>query len=964
MPMNSKLQPSPLSFKTLLGIALFATAVLIFNFLQPARSHKNPGQDASNSIPEIHLKLSPKNLNRLKDMKTQATIHGRKTEQKGEWIKSELIEGQERYKVRLRIRGLAPNHWSGQKISLYVKLRKIKETGKLWRGMRAADLIIPGDKQWFQEAITSFMSERMGLIAARVDFVKLYINGTYQGPYILSDRMTQELLERNNSPAAPIYRPVHMTLPGWGDVGYVSDPRIIYNLPMWENKLDEAEQLDGVNSLLQKVFELLSEEPFTEATYQKLRYFLDMPKIATFHALAKLLGGHAEQLHNVILYFDSSTSQFQMILRDTAFESREADRFEWGPVESTWPIVTKQLIENDQFRMLRDQELKRLTGFEEDFFSFYDNWWKRNFEIIDRDPLDRDLFALDAGKRGTPDYVRARARTVYQENFDLIRSILKIYPKQQTYKIPTENPKFISVQFLIKTEGPVGESSSGPPRRAGKLIIRHDSPRPLFLETLSVIPALLRRSEKFASQRRGLTLNSSDQSEIASVTVFPRNDVIASPPKSLAGKEADLSAVVDEAISNPMEKIELPVGKDAEIPILTPDSREIQWTAQFSRDGLPLPDSQVLLTSSWVSDHGIDFSFLEASAESILQERSKIQFQRSGHEIVIKPGHYRVSQTLTLSKGRRLIFSSGTILEFDPNISFITYSPVSIRGTQNAPVVFRSADPEKGWGVFAVLQTNDDGETNEISGLSMSDSRGAVHNAIQYTAGLAFFKSNVTIRNSFFHHNGLDDALNIKRSQVQIEGNFFIDNPSDAFDGDWVSGKISGNFFYHNGGDSIDLSGSHDILLANNIILASGDKAFSIGENTQAQVRQNFLGLCHFGLVAKDLSQVESADNLYYKNEIALSAYEKKPIFGGGRIVSKTEIFMENLEQTKSDPKSSITLEDERTISKLELSLGEPSSALEAADFALRVLKDAKLSWEGVETWPTKLREWDLEATS
>jgi len=65
-----------------------------------------------------------------------------------------------------------------------------------------------------------------------------------------------------------------------------------------------------------------------------------------------------------------------------------------------------------------------------------------------------------------------------------------------------------------------------------------------------------------------------------------------------------------------------------------------------------------------------------------------------------------------------------------------------------------------------------------------------------------------------------------------------------------------------------------------------GDKAISVGEGSQVKIRRAVLGHGAIGVASKDSSLVEIHDSDISDFDYALSAYQKKPEFGGGKIIA------------------------------------------------------------------------------
>ncbi len=190
--------------------------------------------------------------------------------------------------------------------------------------------------------------------------------------------------------------------------------------------------------------------------------------------------------------------------------------------------------------------------------------------------------------------------------------------------------------------------------------------------------------------------------------------------------------------------------------------------------------------------------------------------------------------------------------------------------------------------------------------------------------------------------------MNVKKSKAVIENCLFVNNPADAIDGDWISGKISGNVFLNNGGDSVDLSGGRGIRVSGNLIFSSKDKGCSIGERTDVRIVRNFFGFNSMGIVSKDSSKVYAENNLFYGNETALSAYRKKPIFGFGEIISSGDFFCGNHELSHRDALSEIEIRAERKLMITGEALPPAFSPRQAVELAEQILSRAgEISWRG-----------------
>ena len=98
-------------------------------------------------------------------------------------------------------------------------------------------------------------------------------------------------------------------------------------------------------------------------------------------------------------------------------------------------------------------------------------------------------------------------------------------------------------------------------------------------------------------------------------------------------------------------------------------------------------------------------------------------------------------------------------------------------------------------GPFAIITAE---EKSEIESLIVSGGSEDTLNGIYSSGQLSFYQSDVDIKNSTFINAKADDSLNIKNAYMKIDNCSFEGNTSDAFDGDWVEGKIENSIFRAN----------------------------------------------------------------------------------------------------------------------------------------------------------------------
>ena len=148
------------------------------------------------------------------------------------------------------------------------------------------------------------------------------------------------------------------------------------------------------------------------------------------------------------------------------------------------------------------------------------------------------------------------------------------------------------------------------------------------------------------------------------------------------------------------------------------------------------------------------------------------------------------------------------------------------------------------------------------------------------TGGITFYESNVDVINSKISHSTSEDAINIIRSDFTVKNTDIKDALSDAIDSDFSKGFITDSTFSSIKGDGIDTSGSK-ITIERVKISNVGDKAISVGEESNVNINDIIVDSTKIAIASKDASEVElnkaSISNI---SKAAFMSYIKKKEYG------------------------------------------------------------------------------------
>ena len=286
----------------------------------------------------------------------------------------------------------------------------------------------------------------------------------------------------------------------------------------------------------------------------------------------------------------------------------------------------------------------------------------------------------------------------------------------------------------------------------------------------------------------------------------------------------------------------------------------------------------------------------------------------SGNDVSIGPGTFSFGRTVIVPRGLRVSIAPGTHMRFGKNASFLSYSPISARGTLESPITTGGIQAGVPWGIFGVMNTD---IQNEFRFVRISDGKDDTLNGVYFSGELTLrnadgFLSNITIERA-----NADDGLHIVSANVALQYSTFSNNMADSIDIDYAEGDDSymkGNFFRKGdlttaNGDAMDISFSK-ILIEENTVASCGDKGVSVGERSTPLIKNNLLSGCTIGLAVKDNSQATIENTLIFANAVGLDLYRKKPHFinGGFAYVTNTIIWGNN-EEIRSDKDSHLSIE-------------------------------------------------------
>lgn len=274
----------------------------------------------------------------------------------------------------------------------------------------------------------------------------------------------------------------------------------------------------------------------------------------------------------------------------------------------------------------------------------------------------------------------------------------------------------------------------------------------------------------------------------------------------------------------------------------------------------------------------------------------------NGQNVIFKKGKHVIDQPLIIEKNKVLKIFSQTEIIFTNGAYLLSYSPVHVVGDQDSPIKISSQDGAAG--SFTVLQA---GGKSILKHVEFDNQNTMVIDNWNLTGGVSFYESDVDVSHVAFRNNNCEDALNIVRSDFNIEKCLFYGTFGDAFDADFCKGSIIDCQYLKSGNDAIDVSGSN-IRVYRTTIDEAGDKGISAGENSQMKVFDSKILNANIGAASKDFSKLELNNVEISLCKTGVTAFQKKPEFGPATIIFERSKIMDT-EREKMIEKSSQFIE-------------------------------------------------------
>ena len=777
-----------------------------------------------NDLQSLNIDISYKSSNKIAVKRENALKIDRLIATDEDFVPARIHHNDRSFDVKMRLKGDLPDHWDSEKSSYRVKMKDKKNI----MGMTRFSLQQPGTRgdtsQWL--FLKNLQMEK--LLAVDYEFVNLSVNGKKMGIYAMENHFTKEFLESQNKRE--------------GIIISFDEHRFWSKFPpnqsnvSWASVYQAADLSVRNNKEVQSSITLEQQKEIAVNLLRGLKekkleghQVFDSGLMGKFLAICRIWNAeHALLTHNINFYLNPLTCLLEPIGFD-GMPGVQTDSpicyFSGGRIPDNW---INQVLRSP---VVAESYIRHLSAFSKNsYLNKLVTTFKDQEIHLRRLLLYNLIFESDAD--------------IWSSNYSLLTfDVWNMLAKRlSTIRNELNEPKPVYAYAR-----PLGEHSS-----VVEIIVRNAMTQPIEVIGFENGNDFVVAKACIDTPRKPI-VSASDENIIIPIQKFGQTS-LRGDHKFILHKSMILNKK-DNSIYLQVRLLGLKNTLSLEIPL---DSFHINLNE------LPL-------------------------FTKINEPQEKYKFIRKEEKtFIIEAGNHHIMEDLIFPANSRVIVSSGTILSFEENSSFISRSPVIAIGSLNKPIIFTSKN--KTWpGIFITGSGSESVfehvQISNTTGVGTGiNPEGVNRSGWTLTGGATFHKSPVKLKNCIIENSHAEDALNIFSTSFTIRNSIFKNTNSDAFDGDFSDGNVSHCVFIEIGGDALDFSGSK-VVISKTTVSEVHDKGLSVGEASEIIITNCSFDRIGFGVASKDNSFVTS-DNLTINEAkiAAFAAYQKKEIFGPSKI--------------------------------------------------------------------------------
>lgn len=823
----------------------------------------------------LQLSLDEKDLQALKASRKDALAQGWITSKHKQQLPAVISVNDRRMNASVRLRGNQLDHLAGDKWSLKVQLKQ----GARFNGIRRFSLQAPYTRSFQSEAIISDAMRHVGVLAPRIDYINLVINGERIGTMQMTEEFDTPLLESQGRRFGPLFQlddshtwEMVRTTERYAQNRDQSDGERFDKSGWWSlysgwrsanlkaygkyNKRKKREDLDAALSQWMA---------FTNNTAKPSEIF-DIDAFVDFYIVCEYFTAHnLAQWINARLHYNTLTARFEPIAYDADLDFKPMHR---APLTCLGPRkeFARTLMQDHAFA---SHWLKRIIDLDkkiasEEFTNYID----------ERDRYYRHKLAADYPWLPAFDFSMAQRHCRRLCGLSIDDFALPIAGRKP---IPQAN------SVLLNELPPVVDAYIGEDEQGSFLTLRNRIYADIVVSNLAYDNQINEQLIPLIDQ------SAKGHGETSQIEAGNHATKLPVTLKSIRTATAGTRLEIADAILTEDDRLSLQVDVEG------------LGTQHSSLKPQPLPQQTSIPQPIPI--------------KKLLQRYAFFTWNKSGNVLQIASGQWQIDSMVILPRNTDLVINADTRLLFAPKAGLMLNGDLTVQGTDSAPVILDASDQASGW--YGVYSHGADSQVS-IKHATINATRGFEIPGWRQPAGLLLHRANVVLENVVISNSCADDAINMIRSKVEIKHIQISNSCTDAIDIDASTGTLSDLNLHQAGGDLLDISDS-TVSLTSSVFSGAGDKAISVGEASDVDISEVKINDSTIGLAVKDLSDVVISKSDLTSLDIGIMAFQKKAEYGPGFIVGRG-LEIDAAQQYVLEESSGIVLEgDELPVTPFDL---------------------------------------------
>tara|TARA_B100000965_G_scaffold24483_1_gene18360 strand:+ start:27527 stop:30250 length:2724 start_codon:yes stop_codon:yes gene_type:complete len=717
--------------------------------------------------------------------------------------------------TNIRLKGDRPIHYENIENSSY---RFNLDNDNYYDGLSSFSLQKPRIRNYIHEWLFHELSGELGLVKLKYKFVNLRINGEKKGLYVLEETFSNNLIEKNNRRAGPIFGL---------DENYVSENFQDIKLdPYQKNYWNRSSNRDLFISVKNKIVDFINRD-------LPLEKVVDIKKWANYFALCDLLGTkHGYALKSVKLYYNPISGLIEPI----PFDGHKIPGYNYHP------------IINDIYRSL--------TRTAYDFKPSEGRWWQ--------------LFFYDQSGEVNKEFFNEYLKSInlittkeFLDSFFLNREKFinkinaKIYLDSFVLDYPWDRVGGIGIYFFSKKE----------------TYIRADYLRNYFSSNLNSITARdlgkeIQITNKDTKNNRIIIKKAECemwQNEQKILNELNLNLNLKKGINKIKKSNSKLFChhfVLEDKINGSIFYLKI----ENNISFENKHLAQKNYLNYFNKNNktLTLKNKFTLIDQNITIPSG--YSVQIENDEEIKLINNAFIFSKSNW---IVNGNLKNFVKISGDKNN----FGGGILVHSNNKSFFRNVRFEYLNGLDFNNKFKNNNYKANG--FTKTKINNAKENRYLYEFVKDNNYKNYFYGLRLFGALNIYDSTVEIKNTSFSNIASEDALNIINSNFFIKNIIFENISSDAIDFDFSNGKIIDSDFRNISNDAIDLSGSN-VFIQNINLNNINDKSFSSGENSTVKINNVKVTDSFIGTANKDGSKLDIRNSIFKNVQIPFASYTKK----------------------------------------------------------------------------------------